>query len=187
MIINIADIDTAVSDVLNAKRENSAYLGNRSLQRIKCSAYFFVRWTLFVIGFDPGPCNFNLLIDHVHSGMRNAINFLSFVGEEYRTQYPDRCQASSDWVHSTAPRGLGDSVVPRDHVLASDWIRNGKRLIGETRQSIVRTNLSYVHCAFIQFSDPVNLTDTSEMKIRKGFPSAVPWWSVEIRRGPAFL
>src|SRR6266404_2101040 len=80
-----------------------------------------------------------------------------------------------------------DSVVPRDHVLASDWIRNGKRLIRETRQSIVRTNLSYAHCAFIQFSDPVNLTDTPEMKIRNGFPSAVPWWSVEIRRGPAFL
>src|SRR5216683_1488373 len=76
---------------------------------------------------------------------------------------------------------------PCNHVLASDWIRNGKRLIRETRQSIVRTNLSYVHCAFIQFSDPVNLTDTSEMKIRKGFPSALPWWSVEIRRGPAFL
>jgi len=111
----------------------------------------------------------------------------SNAAKECRTQYPDRCQPSSDCVHSTAPRGLGNRVVPRDHVLATDWIRNGKRLIRETRQSIVRTSLSYVHCAVIQFSDPVNLTDTSEMKIRKGFPSAVPWWSVEIRRGPAFL
>jgi hypothetical protein len=69
---------------------------------------------------------------------------------------------------------------------ASDWIRNHARLIRET-QSIVRANLSDVHCALIQFSDPVILTDTSERVIRRGFPSRVPWWSVEIRSGPAFL
>lgn len=37
-----------------------------------------------------------------------------------------------------------------------------------------RTILSDVHCAFIQFSDPVTLTDTSEKVSRRGFPSAVP-------------
>ena len=30
------------------------------------------------------------------------------------------------------------------------------------------------YCAFIQLSDPVTLTDTSEKKIRTGLPSAVP-------------
>jgi hypothetical protein len=43
------------------------------------------------------------------------------------------------------------------------------------------------YCAVIQVFDPVSLTDTSEKKIRAGLPSAVPRWSVEIRRGPAFL
>jgi hypothetical protein len=43
------------------------------------------------------------------------------------------------------------------------------------------------YCAFIQVSDPVSLTDTSEKKRCSGLPSAVPRWSVEIRRGPAFL
>jgi hypothetical protein len=43
------------------------------------------------------------------------------------------------------------------------------------------------YCAFIQLSDPVSLTDTSERVIRNGLPSAVPRCSVEIRRGPAFL
>jgi hypothetical protein len=42
------------------------------------------------------------------------------------------------------------------------------------------------HCAFTQLSDPVSFTDTSEKETRSGLPSAVPWWSVEIRRGPAF-
>src|SRR5258707_10236885 len=65
------------------------------------------------------------------------------------------------------PEDSGDRVVPRP-VLERDWIGNGTRLIRVARQSIVRTNLSDVHCAFIQFSDPVNLTDTSEKKIRKG-------------------
>ncbi|HEY2971911.1 MAG TPA: hypothetical protein VGJ48_05320 [Pyrinomonadaceae bacterium] len=60
MIINIADIDTAVSDVLSVRPENSACLGNRSLQRIKGSAYFFIRWTLLVIGLDLGPGDFSL-------------------------------------------------------------------------------------------------------------------------------
>jgi hypothetical protein len=46
---------------------------------------------------------------------------------------------------------------------------------------------SVVHCAFTQVSDPVSFTDTSEKEIRSGLPSAVPRWSVEIRRGPAFL
>ena len=39
---------------------------------------------------------------------------------------------------------------------------------------ISRSNLSDVHCALIQFSDPVNLTDTSEKESWKGFPSDVP-------------
>src|SRR5215467_12404819 len=44
-----------------------------------------------------------------------------------------------------------------------------------------------LYCAFIQVSDPASLTDTFVKKIRAGLPSAVPRWSVEIRRGPAFL
>jgi hypothetical protein len=41
-------------------------------------------------------------------------------------------------------------------------------------QSIVRAKLSEVHCALIQLSDPVSLTDTSVMVSRRGFPSNVP-------------
>src|SRR5579864_822771 len=37
-----------------------------------------------------------------------------------------------------------------------------------------RSTGARLHCAFIQFSDPVILTDTSEREIRTGFPSAVP-------------
>src|SRR6266478_5161162 len=43
------------------------------------------------------------------------------------------------------------------------------------------------YCASIHLSEPTSLTDTFEKKIRAGLPSAVPRWSVEIRRGPAFL
>ena len=43
------------------------------------------------------------------------------------------------------------------------------------------------YSAFTQVSDPISLTDTFEKKIRIGSPSAVPRWSDEIRRGPAFL
>jgi hypothetical protein len=46
---------------------------------------------------------------------------------------------------------------------------------------------SLVYCAFTQSFDPVSLTATSEKKIRAGLPSAVPRWSIEISRGPAFL
>src|ERR1043166_5907742 len=53
--------------------------------------------------------------------------------------------------------------------------------------SIARTSPVVVYCAFIQVSDPVSLTDTSEKKTRSGLPSAVPRWSVEIKRGPACL
>jgi hypothetical protein len=58
--------------------------------------------------------------------------------------------------------------------------RSGERLDQETprlicdTQSVARTNLSDVHCALIQFSDPVTFTDTSEMETRSGFPSKVP-------------
>jgi len=43
------------------------------------------------------------------------------------------------------------------------------------------------YCASTQVSDPFSLTETFEKEIRSGWPSAVPRWSVEIRRGPAFL
>ena len=48
-----------------------------------------------------------------------------------------------------------------------------------------RARLSY--CAFTQASEPVSLTATSEKESFIGLPSAVPWWSVEMRSGPAFL
>jgi hypothetical protein len=48
-------------------------------------------------------------------------------------------------------------------------------------------NKNEFHSALIQFCEPVTLTATSVIKIRTVFPSAVPWCSVEIRRGPAFL
>src|SRR5216683_5207998 len=73
-------------------------------------------------------------------------------------QYRDRRQLSSECVHFTVPRALGDSFV-----------------------------LRATYCAFIQVSEPVSLTDTSERKICRGLTSAVPRCSVEISRGPAFL
>jgi hypothetical protein len=53
--------------------------------------------------------------------------------------------------------------------------------------SIARTSPRVSYCASIHLSEPTSLTDTFEKKIRAGLPSAVPRWSVEIRRGPAFL
>ena len=50
-----------------------------------------------------------------------------------------------------------------------------------------RTNLPCFYSAFIQASEPVSLTDTSERKMCRGLPSAVPRCSVETSRGPAFL
>ncbi len=44
-----------------------------------------------------------------------------------------------------------------------------------------------IYFASIQASDPVSLTATFVKKIRAGLPSAVPRWSVEKSRGPAFL
>src|SRR5208282_4325599 len=38
----------------------------------------------------------------------------------------------------------------------------------------VRCLSSFAYCAFIQVSEPANLTDTSEMKMCRGLPSAVP-------------
>src|ERR1700733_12890968 len=46
---------------------------------------------------------------------------------------------------------------------------------------------SDVYSALIQVSEPVSFTDTSEMKMCSGLPSAVPRCSVENSRGPAFL
>ena len=45
---------------------------------------------------------------------------------------------------------------------------------GKTRRVALSGRPFHVHCALIQFSDPVTLTDTSEKEIRTGFPSAVP-------------
>jgi len=47
--------------------------------------------------------------------------------------------------------------------------------------------LPFSYCASTQLSDPFSLTATFEKKIRSGWPSAVPRWSVEMRSGPAFL
>src|SRR5437016_2699208 len=54
--------------------------GNESFQRIKRRAYFFIRWAELVIGFDPGPGNFSLLVDHINRRMRNAVTLLTFIG-----------------------------------------------------------------------------------------------------------
>jgi len=45
----------------------------------------------------------------------------------------------------------------------------------------------YVYCAGIHLSEPVSLTETSEIKMCRGLPSAKPRCSVENRIGPAFL
>ncbi len=45
----------------------------------------------------------------------------------------------------------------------------------------------FSYCAGIHLSEPVSLTATSEIKMCRGLPSAVPRCSVETSRGPAFL
>jgi hypothetical protein len=54
-------------------------------------------------------------------------------------------------------------------------------------QSIDGVSPRVSYCAFVQVSDPTSLTATFVKKIRAGLPSAVPRWSVEKNRGPAFL
>src|SRR5271163_4518641 len=84
-----------------------------------------------------------------------------------------------------APRGRRPDV---SQIKTEEGRPFGRPSIAKELGSLIaRTSPSHVHCALIQFSDPVTLTDTSEKEIRRGFPSAVPGCSVEIRRGPAFL
>ena len=87
----------------------------RSLQRIKRSAYFFVRWTLFVIGFDLDPCDFSIFVDYVNRRMRNAINLLAFVSGITQTISVD------DLMFSIGEHGKVDSTFPV-----------GRDLLGET-------------------------------------------------------
>lgn len=75
---------------------------------------------------------------------------------------------------------LGDRVGQSPRFSAAP---SGFRLV--FRHSGTSPRVSY--CASTQVSDPTSLTDTFEKKSRSGLPSAVPRWSVEIRRGPAFL
>ena len=58
---------------------------------------------------------------------------------------------------------------------------------GFAPQVKAREQVALFYCAFIHVSDPVSLTATSEKNSWNGPPSAVPRWSVEISRGPAFL
>lgn len=58
--------------------------------------------------------------------------------------------------------------------------------VNERRQLFEEARL-IVYCAFIQVSEPVSLTETSERKMCRGLPSAKPRCSVENRIGPAFL
>ena len=58
---------------------------------------------------------------------------------------------------------------------------------GLVTTSMDGTNPRLSYCASIHLSEPTSLTDTFEKKIRAGLPSAVPRWSVETSRGPAFL
>jgi len=51
---------------------------------------------------------------------------------------------------------------------------------------IARQRLA-AYCASIHLSEPASLTETSEIKMCRGLPSAVPRCSVENRIGPAFL
>src|SRR5215472_9726641 len=46
---------------------------------------------------------------------------------------------------------------------------------------------AFIYCAFVQLSDPVTLTATSEYQIHIGLPSALPRRSVEMSSGPAFF
>src|SRR3954464_10645438 len=70
-------------------------------------------------------------------------------------------------------------------------INSGKRPEAKVFPAISRSRSAFiglrVYCAFVQVFEPVNLTDTSEIQICRGLPSAVPRCSVEISRGPAFL
>ena len=48
------------------------------------------------------------------------------------------------------------------------------RRIAWPSRSAAQTNISHIHCALIHLSDPVSLTDTSDIQRCNGFPSAVP-------------
>ncbi len=57
----------------------------------------------------------------------------------------------------------------------------------QLREHMETVRPARLYCALIHLSDPVSLTDRFVMKMCSGFPSAVPRWSVENSRGPAFL
>jgi hypothetical protein len=48
-----------------------------------------------------------------------------------------------------------------------------RRVVTQERHQLSK-QAALFYCAFIQLSDPVTLTDRSEMEIRRGAPSAVP-------------
>src|SRR5580700_11439215 len=72
--------------------------------------------------------------------------------------------------------GYADELATVSRILAS-----------EERRPFALMRSLYAYCAGVHLSEPVNFTATSEMKMCRGFPSAVPRCSVEMRRGPAFL
>src|SRR5262249_36492232 len=89
-------------------------------------------------------------------------------------------------------RSFGASV--RDS--RSAWLRIATCLKSEARalppgslEILIPKTLSAKspYCPFTPLSDPASFTATFEKKIFAGFPSAVPRWSVETSRGPAFL
>src|SRR5574341_1410878 len=62
------------------ERPGNNPIGDESLQRFKRRAYFFIRCTPLVIGFDLGPSYLALLIDYINRWMWDAVNLLTFVG-----------------------------------------------------------------------------------------------------------
>src|SRR6516225_7922471 len=103
----------------------------------------------------------------------NWLLLSSFHRQFLRTKGPKAATAAED-PKAIRPSMWNSSLAHGRNTRASDRVGNDARLIREARQSIVRTSPSDVHCAFIQSCDPATLTDTSEKKIRRGCPSAVP-------------
>src|SRR5262249_48995383 len=116
-------------------------------------------------------------------------------GEEFPSERTHRDEASAalqpvaldeaSFIRIFPHRKTGTGGAPRVHDLGIRPAPGADPFEKIEDQKVDRVGHSY--CASIQLSDPASLTATFEKDTRTGEPSAVPRWSVEKRRGPAFL
>ena len=75
---------------------------------------------------------------------------------------------------SSCARLSSDATLQIGDVLIHPCVRDGAIVVVLQYRVFERSGAPFVYLAFMQVSDPVTLTDTSEKNTRIGFPSLLP-------------